>query len=70
MKAASPKIVPREWMLVEAYKAANSGDYSVANKLHSALVDPYADDLTEDAFYSFNAKLVEGVGEGGTAYMT
>ena len=72
MKEASPRIVPREWMLVEAYKASNSGDYSVAEQLHNVLLNPYADNLEKTAhrYLAFKPELVEGVGEGGTAYMT
>ena len=34
MRAMSPKYVPREWMLIEAYTAANSGDYSKTQFFH------------------------------------
>lgn len=33
MKAGSPKFIPREWMLVDAYEAAEKGDFSVLNEL-------------------------------------
>lgn len=33
MRLASPKYVPREWMLVQAYRAAQEGDYSVLHTL-------------------------------------
>lgn len=33
MRLASPKYVPREWMLVQAYRAAQEGDYAVLETL-------------------------------------
>jgi hypothetical protein len=40
MKQASPKYVPREWMLVEAYKAAAQGDYAPLRALHELFKTP------------------------------
>ena len=31
MRAASPKYIPREWMLASAYTAAERGDHTVLN---------------------------------------
>ena len=41
MKQASPKYVPREWMLVTAYKAAETGDYEPMRTLHQLFKAPY-----------------------------
>ena len=41
MKQASPKYVPREWMLVTAYKAAETGDYEPMHTLHQLFKTPY-----------------------------
>ena len=41
MKQASPKYVPREWMLVTAYKAAETGDYEPMRTLHHLFKTPY-----------------------------
>lgn len=41
MLLASPKFVPRNWMLTQAYEAAEAGDYSVLNELHALLQRPY-----------------------------
>ena len=35
MRRASPKYVPREWMLVEAYKGAEDGDFSELEQLQA-----------------------------------
>ena len=42
MKQASPKYVPREWMLVTAYKAAETGDYAPMRILHELFKTPCA----------------------------
>jgi uncharacterized protein YdiU (UPF0061 family) len=41
MRAASPKYVPREWMLVKAYEAAEEGDLSVLRELEEVFRHPY-----------------------------
>merc|ERR1719482_2293932 len=33
MRCVSPKYVPREWMLLQAYTAANGGDYAVRGRV-------------------------------------
>jgi uncharacterized protein YdiU (UPF0061 family) len=40
-KQASPKYVPHEWMLVDAYKKSEMGDYEALRKLHQLLKTPY-----------------------------
>ena len=41
MRANSPKFVPREWMLAQAYEAADRGDLSVLRELYALLTSPY-----------------------------
>ena len=41
MRRISPKYVPREWMLTEAYAAANSGDYSKVHFLQDLFRKPF-----------------------------
>jgi len=43
----SPKYVPREWMLVEAYERAEEGDYSELRRLEALFKDPYEDHSLE-----------------------
>jgi uncharacterized protein YdiU (UPF0061 family) len=52
MRRVSPKYVPREWMLVEAYKAAEQKDFSAVLKLQQVFKSPY-DELPqfESAYY-------------------
>lgn len=75
MRLASPKYVPREWMLVECYNKANNGDYSTFHSLQNVLSDPYSEQpeiellyyrKAPQTVYSFN----QGLGVAGTAYMT
>ena len=40
MKKASPKFVPREWMLVDAYSKAQEGDYSAIEELKTVFRSP------------------------------
>jgi uncharacterized protein YdiU (UPF0061 family) len=49
MKQASPKYVPREWMLVTAYKAAETGDYAPMRILHELFKTPCAPPLPRAA---------------------
>jgi len=41
MRLASPKYVPREWMLAMAYEAAQKGDHSVTQELFDLFAAPY-----------------------------
>jgi|EP00945_MAST-04E_sp_MAST-4E-sp1_P005150 uncharacterized protein YdiU (UPF0061 family) len=75
MNQASPKYVPREWMLVHAYLEAEKGNYGPVKELHVLFQDPYAEGPEPEGFaekYYRKAPLetYEGVGLGGTAYMT
>ena len=44
MNQVNPLFVPREWMLVEAYEAAERGDNSVIETLQQLFMRPYSDD--------------------------
>ncbi|CAD7957595.1 unnamed protein product [Amoebophrya sp. A25] len=46
MKQTSPAIIPRNWMMVKAYEAAEKGDLSIVRELHALFEDPYRDDIT------------------------
>uniref|UniRef100_A0A7S0IW07 Selenoprotein O n=1 Tax=Calcidiscus leptoporus TaxID=127549 RepID=A0A7S0IW07_9EUKA len=41
MQATSPKYIPREWMLVHAYEAAERGDTSVLEELLALFTQPF-----------------------------
>lgn len=66
MRRASPKYVPREWMLVDAYTKAKSGDYSEVEALHELFKHPYDEQESIEAKYYKkappNSATVGGVG--------
>ena len=76
MRNNSPKYVPREWMLIDAYKKANEGDYTVVQELYDLFKQPYriAVDDKEKYFKKYFRKApqctYDGIGIGGEAYMT
>lgn len=41
MRRVSPKYIPREWMLVEAYRAAERGDHSGVQTLYELFAKPF-----------------------------
>jgi hypothetical protein len=43
--------VPHEWMLVDAYKAAENGDYEPMRTLHQLLKTPYDEHPDDQAVY-------------------
>ena len=69
MRTASPKYVPREWMLVEAYTAAERGEYAPLRELHELLRRPY-DEQPEHEAKHFARAPPEELERAGTAFMT
>ena len=51
MKQVSPKYVPHEWMLVEAYKDAEKGSYERMHTLHQLLKTPYDEHPDHESHY-------------------
>eukprot|EP00164_Ancoracysta_twista_P005124 GFYU01006986.1.p1 GENE.GFYU01006986.1~~GFYU01006986.1.p1 ORF type:complete len:667 (-),score=146.77 GFYU01006986.1:111-2111(-) len=71
MREASPKYIPREWMLVDAYAAAQQGDYSQVHKLFQLFSAPYGEGSVEDQSKYYRKAPQEVVdGKGGTSFMT
>jgi uncharacterized protein YdiU (UPF0061 family) len=69
MRAASPKYVPREWMLVDAYSAAHEGDYAPLRQLQALFERPFDEQPEHEA--AFYRRRPDGVAErGGTAFMS
>mmetsp|Transcript_56119 Transcript_56119/g.121417 ORF Transcript_56119/g.121417 Transcript_56119/m.121417 type:complete len:659 (-) Transcript_56119:240-2216(-) len=69
MRKTSPKYIPREWMLVEAYTAANRGDHSVLKTLQQLFSRPFDEQPEFEKKYYRRAP--EGVlHSGGTAFMS
>lgn len=68
MRSASPKYVPREWMLRDAYDAAQKrGDLSLVQELHSLFLHPYDEQPEFESKYYRRAPVL---GVAGTAYMS
>lgn len=69
MKRVNPKYIPREWMMVEAYRSAtDDGDYSQVHRLHKVLEDPY-DEQSESVAALFYKKKEESLFNlGGTSH--
>eukprot|EP00658_Telonema_sp_P-2_P029944 TRINITY_DN22702_c0_g1_i1.p1 TRINITY_DN22702_c0_g1~~TRINITY_DN22702_c0_g1_i1.p1 ORF type:complete len:182 (+),score=53.35 TRINITY_DN22702_c0_g1_i1:58-603(+) len=69
MKQASPKYVPREWLLVEVYKAAIAGDRAPLEEMMEVMSKPYDEHpQMEERFYRKCPP--ELLGKGGIAHMT
>jgi uncharacterized protein YdiU (UPF0061 family) len=47
MRRTSPKFIPREWMLADAYGKAEAGDFSVLHELMEVLSRPYEEHSAE-----------------------
>lgn len=69
MRLASPKYVPREWMLVEAYKAASVGDYAPLRRLQEVFAHPYDEQPEHEAAF-YRRTPSAAVDRGGTSFMT
>lgn len=69
MKRVNPKYIPREWMLVEAYRnATDSGDFTLVHKLHEVLEDPYSEQTEEVAALYYKKKEDKFFNLGGTSH--
>ena len=70
MKRVNPKFVPREWMLVEAYTAADAGNDALVSKLHKLFLHPY-DEGTEEETRLYYRKAPSGASStAGTGFMS
>lgn len=77
MRSVSPKYVPREWMLVAAYTAViECGDASLVHELQQVFAQPFAEhpegvkDCEAKYYRKAALEAVEGVGVGGTSFMS
>jgi uncharacterized protein YdiU (UPF0061 family) len=69
MKRINPKYIPREWMLVEAYRSAtDTGDYSLVQRLHDVLEDPYSEQSDTVAKLYYRKKEDKFFNLGGTSH--
>jgi uncharacterized protein YdiU (UPF0061 family) len=70
MKTHNPKFVLREWILVEAYSAAASGDFSMMKELHDLCKNPYEEGTPEQASLYYRRAPESSIAKGGTAFMS
>jgi len=68
MRRVNPKFVPREWMLVEAYTAAERGDHAPLHTLHTLLKRPYEEQFEYGRYYAPAPKGAEQ--QGGLGFMS
>jgi len=69
MKRINPKYIPREWMLVEAYRVAtDAGDFTLVHKLHEVLQDPYGEQSAAVAALYYKKKEDKFFNLGGTSH--
>ena len=69
MRLASPKYVPREWMLAEAYEAAERGEYAPLRELHELLRRPY-DEQPDRADRYYRRRPAGAEQQGGIGFMS
>jgi len=69
MRAASPKYVPREWMLAQAYTAAEAGDHSIVNELLDLFRAPFDEHPSLEAKY-YRRTPEEMRGKAGISYFS
>ncbi len=71
MNSVNPLFVPREWMLVEAYEAAERGDNSVIETLQRLFMRPYSDDHDPALVEKYARRAPDGAHtQGGVGYMS
>jgi len=71
MTDVNPLFVPREWMLVEAYEAAERGDNSVIETLQQLFMRPYSDDHDPALVAKYARRAPDGAHtQGGVGYMS
>jgi len=69
LRATNPKYVPREWMLVQAYTAADKGNYDLVHELYKLFQNPY-DEQPEFEEKYFRGASREMLTKGGCAHMS
>eukprot|EP00934_Nitzschia_sp_Nitz4_P007615 Nitzschia sp. Nitz4//scaffold91_size79674//51169//53211//NITZ4_005374-RA/size79674-augustus-gene-0.80-mRNA-1//1//CDS//3329560121//7605//frame0 len=70
MKSSNPKFVLREWMLVEAYSAAENKDYRSLNQLYELIQRPYEEGNASESSEYYRRAPDSASARGGTAFMS
>jgi uncharacterized protein YdiU (UPF0061 family) len=70
MKSVNPKYILREWFLVDAYEAANKGDYSLIYELQEVMNNPYLEQSKEIENKYYRLKPLEFFDLAGTSHVS
>ena len=70
MRIENPKFVLREWMLVDAYKAAAKGNYSLIEELHKLIQKPYDEGSAEQSAKFYKRATEKAATSGGCGFMS
>jgi serine/tyrosine/threonine adenylyltransferase len=70
MRLANPKYVLREWMLVDAYSKAESGDDSILKELFELVKHPYDEGTPQETASYYRRAPENSHVRGGTAFMS
>ena len=69
MRLVSPKYVPREWMLAEAYKGAEQGNHTAVHTLQRLFSRPFDEQLEFEELY-YRRQPVGAAQQGGIGFMS
>lgn len=70
MKLINPKYTLREWILVDAYKKAQKGDYTLINELQEIMTNPYSKQTKEIEKRYYSKKPSEFFGIAGVSHVS
>ncbi|RXJ90638.1 hypothetical protein CRV01_05675 [Arcobacter sp. CECT 8983] len=70
MKLTNPKYTLREWILVDAYKEAENGNYQLIKKLQEIMTNPYSKQEIEIENRYYNKKPSNFFGVAGVSHIT
>ena len=70
MRLQNPKFVLREWMLVEAYQAAEKGEQAELYYLYNLIQRPYEEGTESETLQYYRRAPEEALRTGGTAFMS
>jgi len=70
MKLINPKYTLREWILVDAYKEAQNGNYKLVNELQEIMTNPYLEQSIEVENKYYNKKSSNFFGVAGVSHIS
>lgn len=70
MKRTNPKYTLREWFLVNAYRQAETGEYTLIHELQAIMCDPYAEQSPEIEEKYYRKKPIEYFRRAGISHIS